>query len=125
VLSPKPRDFTAGGLDAAAVLRALSGGRPGTAMQDFRSVLTPAEMEAVAAFVVDEFVTRKAPNTAYHTAANGWPDHRRRYGAAYPYVLGQASVEAAQTAGSRLYLSACITCHQPDAAAPTWNRAPR
>lgn len=125
VLSPKPRDFTAGGLTAADVIEALRQGRSGTAMRSFQGILSSEEMEAVAAFIIDEFVTRKAPNTVYHTAENGWPEHRRRYGAAYPYVLGKATPGKVPTAGSRLYLSSCVNCHQPQTAAPAWERAPR
>ncbi len=125
MLSPRPRDFTAGVLGTADVVKALTEGRPGTAMKSFRGLLSDDEMQAVAAFVVDEFVTRKAGNSAYHTAENGWPEHRQRYAAAYPYVLGEARADGPSTPGSRLYLSACITCHQPEATAPTWEAGPR
>lgn len=94
-------------------------------MESFQGILSPEEMEAVAAFIVDEFVKRKAANTTYHTAENGWPDHRQRYGAAYPYVLGEATPGEIPTEGSRLYLSNCGTCHQPKEAAPAWERPGR
>jgi cytochrome c oxidase cbb3-type subunit 3 len=94
-------------------------------MKSYRGVLSAEEMQAVAAFVVDEFVARQAGHSAYHTAENGWPEHRQRYGAAYPYVLGEARVDGPSTPGSQLYLSACTACHQPDAAAPTWEAGRR
>ena len=50
-------------------------------------------MRAVAAFVESEFVQRKAPNTVYHTEANGWPDHQR-FRAAFPFVRGEIQLDA-------------------------------
>ncbi len=116
-LSPKPRDFTAGGLGLDDITRAVLQGRPGTAMKSFKGILSDREMQAVAAFVEAEFVRRQAPNTAYHTAANGWPDHER-HAAAFPFARGQVALDAATDtmspelrAGRQLYLSACVSCH--------------
>jgi cytochrome c oxidase cbb3-type subunit 3 len=119
-LNPKPRDFTqAQDLDEDAVFRTLRAGKGGTAMKSFSGILSEQEMRAVSAFVVDEFVRRRARNTAYHTPENGWPEHRAKYEAAYPFVLGERSPDDAEAvsgeaaAGRRLFLSTCITCHEP------------
>lgn len=120
-LDPKPRDFTAArGLTVADVLKTLREGLPGTAMTSFANTLSDQEMEAVAAFVIDEFVEKQAPNTRYHTAANGWPNHDVKYGAAYPFVRRDLTTETpletltpVQQAGRDLYLDACATCHEP------------
>lgn len=117
-LSPQPRDFTASRLSASDIITAVRDGRSGTAMKSFRGVIGDGEIADVAAFVSEEFVRRKAINTDYHTAENGWPDHRARYGAAYPFVLGQLSPLAPpeslteeQQAGLRLFRQSCTTCH--------------
>jgi cytochrome c oxidase cbb3-type subunit 3 len=118
LLQPPPRDFTrAPALDAAAIRQALQQGRPGTAMASFAELLDSADIAAVADFVVAEFVRARAPNTAYHTPENGWPEHRR-YADAYDFALGRLRVDTpetnlneAQRHGLALYLSACVSCH--------------
>jgi cytochrome c oxidase cbb3-type subunit 3 len=135
-LQPPPRDFTrAPALNAAAIAATLRSGRPGTAMASFASLLSVAEIEAVAAFVEQEFVRAQAPNpayqSAYHTAENGWPDHQR-YAQADDFVLGRVAVDApvaqldpAQQRGLALYRSACVSCHEPrDGAALQWQARP-
>jgi cytochrome c oxidase cbb3-type subunit 3 len=135
-LEPKPRDFTRvqpHTLSREAMLRTLRDGRPGTAMQSYRQVLTAREMEAVVDFVRAEFMIARARNTRYHIAENGWPNHDR-YAAAFPFVHGEISigtpVEAltpTQQGGRKLYLSACITCHDPPRALPhevVWESRP-
>lgn len=132
MLDPKPRDFTnTPDLTQARALAALRDGIPGTAMKPFSGTLKEPEMEAVAAFVLDEFVSRKAPNTAYHIPANGWPDHQQRYGRAYPFVRGELSLETPieqltpeQRQGRQLTLDACITCHEPKTARAQWDAFP-
>lgn len=119
-LNPPPADFTSPvhkGLSRESVLATLRQGRPGTAMKSFDEILSAREMEAVASFVVDEFVVRRARNTIYHTAENGWPDHER-YRNAYPFATGEIplsqdweSLSETQAAGKRLYLSTCVSCH--------------
>lgn len=119
-LAPTPLDFTAAAaatLSRERMLRAIRDGRAGTAMAGFGGILTPREMELVADFVREEFISRKAQNTRYHTAANGWPAHER-YRDAYPFATGQvgvdtpwAQLDAQQAAGKRLYLASCVSCH--------------
>ncbi|MEQ1806354.1 MAG: cytochrome c [Burkholderiaceae bacterium] len=134
VLRPAPRDFTSGGaLPRQAVADAVARGRPGTAMPPFRAVLNDAEIDAVAAFVVDEFVRRRARNTAYHTAANGWPAHER-YATAFPFASGALAIDAPEHSfsadeqrGRTLYLNACVTCHDRGRVAndgPAWSWRP-
>lgn len=125
-LNPKPSNFkvaTPERLSPAAVQKVLEEGRAGTAMKSFSNILSEHEMLAVATFVVDEFVNRKADNTRYHTAENGWPNHER-YSAAFPFAKGEIalsrpweSLNELESAGKRLYLSSCVSCH--DRGTPT------
>lgn len=119
MLSSRPRDFTASDSNVLSVQRmrqALTEGISGSAMGPFSDRLSAEEIEAVIAFVRDEFMLKARENTRYHTAENGWPDHQR-YVAAFPFVLGQIPLDAdeqlspEQRAGKRLYLSACVSCH--------------
>jgi cytochrome c oxidase cbb3-type subunit 3 len=133
MVEPPPRDFTRSrDLDEPRALAALRSGIPGTAMASFAETLSAREIELVARFVIDEFVRARAPNTRYHTAANGWPDHER-YAAAFPFATGDipldrpdASLTERERAGKRLFMGACISCHDRskvlDAGAP-WERA--
>jgi cytochrome c oxidase cbb3-type subunit 3 len=120
-LSPPPRDFTsdaARALDRDAIARAVREGRAGTAMKSFDSVLGRGDIDAVAAFVRREFIEQRAPNTRYHTAANGWPDHDQRYAGALPFATGRVAIDADparlsddERRGQRLYMTSCISCH--------------
>jgi len=116
-LNPRPRDFTQSQLTMAQIERAVREGRAGTAMKSFVGVIPDREIRAVSAFVADEFVRRKAPNTRYHTTANGWPRHER-YASAFPFARGEIALDApvetleeTQQAGRRLFLAACVSCH--------------
>jgi cytochrome c oxidase cbb3-type subunit 3 len=119
-LKPPPTDFTAPAaarLTPEAIVGVLQAGRPGTAMKSFRGILDNEETALVAAFVAREFVRNKAANTRYHIPENGWPDHER-YRSAFPFAKGEIplsrsweSLTPEQAAGKRLYLSACVTCH--------------
>lgn len=125
-LTPRPSNFkqaAADHLTSARVMTTLREGKPGTAMKPFTGILSDQEMQAVAEFVVDEFVKRKADNTRYHTAGNGWPEHDR-YKAAFPFAKGEIplsrpweNLSESESTGKRLYLSSCISCH--DRGAPT------
>ena len=119
-LNPPPVDFTsakAAQFTREHIVSVLRNGKPGTAMNSFRNVITDAEMGQVAAFVIDEFVQKKAPNTYYHTPENGWPDHQR-YRAAFPFATGEIpasrpweELSEEQARGKRLFLSSCVVCH--------------
>jgi cytochrome c oxidase cbb3-type subunit III len=119
-LSPKPRDFKNTPLAALprdAMLTAVRDGRAGTAMKGFTGILTPSEIAAVTDFVRNEFMDKRAENTRYHTAENGWPDHERNR-IAFPFARGDIAIDTAwerldaqQQRGKRLFLSSCISCH--------------
>lgn len=124
-LSPSPRAFTTTSRDALpleSMIDAVLRGRPGTAMVGFSSVLNAAQAEAVASYILYAFMSEKPNTDKYHSARNGWPDHER-YAPAFPFVDGTVplsvpweSLTPMQTAGRRLYESACVTCHvQPSA----------
>ena len=121
-LSPPPRDFTAADpekLTREAMIDAVIHGRQNTAMKGFATLLSGQDIAAVVDFVRATFMSGSpGVNTYYHTAANGWPDHHKRYGAAYPFALGQIPLDTPwerltpeQRAGKRLFMSGCITCH--------------
>lgn len=87
-------------------------------MQGFAAQLDRDDIAAVVDFVRDQFMQRKAYNTRYHTVDNGWPDHDRKYAAAYPFALGEIAVNAplasltpAQQSGWRLFMQGCVSCH--------------
>lgn len=135
-LDPLPANFTSPAhqtLSKESVIATLRQGRPETAMKSFSEILSAREMEAVASFVIEEFVIHRARNTRYHTSENGWPDHDR-YRIAYPFATGEIplsqaweSLNETQSAGKRLYLSACVTCHDRGAGTPddtTWDARP-
>lgn len=119
-LTPRPRDFTKLSPDQLSrekMLESVTRGRPGTAMKGFADILQPNEIAAVTDFVRHEFMLSKARNTAYHTKENGWPDHER-YAAAFPFATGKIKLDAPaeqlspeQRAGRRLFMSACVSCH--------------
>jgi cytochrome c oxidase cbb3-type subunit 3 len=135
-LVPPPRDFTLSTPDALtreAMLRAVTEGRAGTAMKGFAGILRPEEIAEVVDFVREEFMRRKAQNTRYHTADNGWADHDR-HRAAFPFAVGEIALDTPferltphQQRGKRLFLSTCISCHdrartQDDS--PAWDARP-
>jgi cytochrome c oxidase cbb3-type subunit 3 len=134
MLPAKPRafvDFTAEEMPPLRIEMAVRHGLPGSAMKSFAGTLSAREVEAVVAFVHEEFVVRRAPNARYHTAENGWPAHER-YAKAFPFALGRIPVDAPEAslgegdrAGRRLFLTTCITCHDRGAApgaGPAWEK---
>lgn len=119
-LDRRPSNFTALAAEAAtpaALKAAITDGRAGTAMKGFRGILSDRDIEAVADFVRNEFVVAKAPNTRYHTAQNGWPDHVR-YRDAFAFATGTIALDkpagelsASEQRGRTLFMRACISCH--------------
>lgn len=119
-LNPKPRDFKntpLAALSREAMLAAVRDGRNATAMKGFSGILSPVEMAAVTDFVRNEFMDKRAENTRYHTAGNGWPDHER-HRMAFPFARGDIAIDTPweqldpeQQRGKRLFLSSCISCH--------------
>lgn len=119
-LNPPPLDFRserARALDEATLVRRVTEGVPGTAMQGFGTLLGPDEIRSVSRFVLETMIRQRRENTRYHTAENGWTDHER-YREAYPFALGRIALDtpwqqldAAGQRGKRLYMSTCISCH--------------
>ncbi|HEX4859252.1 MAG TPA: cytochrome c, partial [Usitatibacteraceae bacterium] len=137
VLIPPPRDFQstpAATLPVTRIEQVVRQGVPGTAMAAFRDVISEREIQAVARFVRSEFLERRARNTRYHTAENGWPDHDRRHADALPFARGEIALSvppeqlpAHQRRGRQTYVTHCITCHDRgsgNADGPVWSRKP-
>jgi cytochrome c oxidase cbb3-type subunit 3 len=135
MLATRPRAFSETPreeLPPARIEQAVRHGIAGTAMKSFTGTLGEREIAAVTAFVHDEFVVRRAPNTRYHTPENGWPSHER-YEAAFPFARGELAIDAPEArlsprerAGRALFLTTCITCHdraRADDAGPTWQKS--
>lgn len=135
MLPVRPRafvEFSAEQMPPLRIEMAVRHGLPGSPMKSFAGALTAREIAAVVAFVHDEFVVRRAPNTRYHTPENGWPDHQR-YSAAFPFAQGiipldapEGSLGERERAGRRLFVTTCITCHDSTAVrepGPAWERA--
>lgn len=100
-----------------AMLAAVTHGKPGTAMMGFDTVLDSKEIQAVVDFVRQEFMTDKKLNTKYHTVENGWENHEQ-YRLAFPFALNEIPLDTPweeltdkQQTGKRLFMSACVTCH--------------
>lgn len=107
-----PREYPIERIEAA-----VRNGVPGTPMRPFTGVIPEEDIRAVAAFLRSEFLEKRAPNTRYHTAEAGWPDHDR-YRDAYPFARGDIpldadpkTLDASQRRGRRMFLESCITCH--------------
>lgn len=119
-LQPKPRNFTATDLtqlDRTRMITTLQQGRDGTAMVSFSSVLDSSEINAVVDYVRTEFMSGEKPILLYHTAENGWENHER-YAAAFPFANGELPLDmdweklsSSQKDGKRLFMTACISCH--------------
>lgn len=131
-LEPRPRDFTRTTpreLPRARIVQVLRDGRPGTAMVSFARLLDAAQREAVADYIRARFQRAAARSERYHVAANGWPRHER-YAAAFPFATGALALDAnwesltdEQRAGKRMFLSACVSCHdraRTDNPGPVW-----
>ena len=133
-LDPRPRDFTAASperLTRGQMLDAVTRGKAGTAMMSFAGVLRPAEIEAAVDYVRDAFMNGRRSRQTYHTAENGWPQHER-YAAAFPFASGEIPLDrpwedlsATQQQGRRLFMSACVTCHDGTQAQDASNWEPR
>jgi len=119
-LAPPPRDFTRTTpeqLPVDRIVETVREGSKGTAMVSFATVLDEARIRAVAEYVQSAFMSGNPVVARYHSAENGWPDHER-YAEAYAFVDGSIPISAAadslspaQQRGRRLFLSACISCH--------------
>ena len=119
-VDPKPRDFQAADpreFPIERIERAVRDGMPNGTMKGFKGILTDAQIRDVSAFLREEFLVRRARNTSYHTAENGWANHER-YAIAFPFARGEIPIDrdaarltAEQRRGRTLFMGACITCH--------------
>ncbi|UCD67121.1 MAG: c-type cytochrome [Betaproteobacteria bacterium] len=121
-LDPKPRDFTQtdpSRLTRQQMLAVVQQGLPATAMMSFARVLSDDEMAAVVDYIRATLMGSRPRGLAYHTAANGWEKHQR-YKAAFEFASNTLRIDKQwkdlnpeQRVGKQLFLSACITCHEP------------
>jgi cytochrome c oxidase cbb3-type subunit 3 len=119
-LEPAPRNFTASDPDVLLreqMIGAVTHGREGTAMVSFSTVLGAREINAVVDYIRAEFMQGGHSRLRYHTAENGWDDHQR-YADAFPFASGEIALDTdweeltpAQKKGKRLFMKACISCH--------------
>jgi len=119
-LNPRPRDFTAytkETLSSESMIDAVRNGRDGTAMVNFSSVLSDAEVADVVDYIRQSFMTEQPLSEKYHSAENGWVNHER-YASAFPFIQGTISIDTAwekldaeQKRGRKLYESSCVSCH--------------
>lgn len=135
-LDPPPLDFgsaRARQLDEARLVASVSQGVPGTAMQGFSGLLSPAEIGAVSRFVLERLIRQRHPNTSYHTVENGWPEHERHRDA-FPFARGEIALDTpweqlgpAERRGRQLFMSSCISCHdhaRVQSPGPVWDSRP-
>lgn len=133
-LDPKPRNFAATSprsLTRATMLQTLERGVPGTAMKSFVRVLDARQRTAVVDYIRSAFMQGAPGRRRYHTPENGWTDHDKA-SAAFPFATGETPLDTPpeslgqrQREGRRLFLSACVSCHEGarrSEGALTWDR---
>lgn len=119
-LDPAPRNFTNSDPDLLhrdQMLRAVREGIAGSGMVSFSRVLSEHDIAQVVDFIRTAFMTNTGLVQQYHTAENGWEDHNR-YSIAFPFATGEIPLDTGwdalsreQQRGKRLFLKACISCH--------------
>ena len=119
-LSPPPRNFTATSpqqLKQQTMIDAVTHGRDATAMVSFSSVLSSEEINNVVRYIRESFMQNVRQPYIYHTAENGWPNHRR-YINAFPFASGELPLDTPwqqlsedQQSGKTLFMQSCISCH--------------
>lgn len=118
-LQPPPRNFTQlrrADLSRDAMISTVRLGKAGTGMQSFARVLDARQSAAVVDYIRQTFMEGAKLKLGYHTKANGWENHDR-HAAAFPFATGSLMLDstelnASQLAGKRLFLSACVSCHE-------------
>ena len=120
VLDPPPRDFTSANsvqLTRRRMLEVIRNGSPGSAMQGFSTRLRDSQIEAVTAFIRDQFLEGSAANISYHSAVNGWSDNAADSPAAVFATGAQSlatpweSLTERERVGRRIFASSCVSCH--------------
>ena len=119
-LDPPPRDFRSADpeqLSQDAMVNAITHGKPGTAMVSFANRLSPSDIRVLVQYVRQAFMQDASLALRYHTAEQGWANHER-FTAAFPFATGDMPLDLPQEAmtatlrqGKRLFMSACISCH--------------
>ena len=119
-VNPPPRNFRQtkpSSLSRQKMLDAVTHGKPETAMTEFSRLLNNQEIQAVVDFIRLEFMQNKRPNSRYHTAENGWPNHQR-YALAFPFASGEIPLDTPweqlnqqQIKGRQFFLNSCVSCH--------------
>jgi cytochrome c oxidase cbb3-type subunit 3 len=131
-LQPPPRNFVGISVDDLSpeeMLRAVKSGRPGTAMPGFSAKLSAGKVDAVVAFIREEFMRNKGRNARYHSAQNGWSPAESSEAIAFasgriPIDTPWAALSPEQQRGKRLFLSSCVSCHdigRINDAGPAWS----
>jgi cytochrome c oxidase cbb3-type subunit 3 len=118
-LQPPPRNFQSlsiADLKPEEMTAAVRAGRPGTAMPAFSAKLSAAAVDAVVAFIREEFMRKKSLNARYHSAENGWSPAEASEAITFasgeiPIDTPWAALSPEQQRGKRLFLSSCVSCH--------------
>lgn len=120
-LRKAPRNFAATSrtaLSRQSMIQTVRDGKPGTPMKSFGRVLTREEIAAVVDYVRGTLMGHSSRGARYHTRENGWIEHGR-YADAFPFATGTLALDTEwqaltprQKEGKRLFLSACVTCHE-------------
>ncbi len=136
-LIPPPRNFTADAaraeLTKARMIKSVTEGRPGTAMQPFAGRLSPADIESVVQYVRTTFMKVDGVSQGESQSAGVPGTHPHRGPGALP-TMNPSSAETVTTAqapvdikapfpnklkgnpkaGESFYMHNCIVCHGPN-----------
>ncbi len=121
-VDPEPRDFTNKKIlqpNVKEMEKAIRSGKNNTAMPAFENTLSDNEISDVIYFIQVAFINGYAKNAVYHSEANGWSEHQKKYGHSYPFVKGEISINTPdfklsdkQRQGREIFMGACISCHE-------------
>jgi len=99
------------------MIKAVSDGKPGTAMKSFARSLSREEIALVVDFVRENFMRNKAANSIYHSAENGWSS-MQAYADAFPFARDEipldtpeSQLSAQQLRGKFIFMNSCVSCH--------------
>jgi mono/diheme cytochrome c family protein len=133
-LIPPPRDFTApvarSELSHARMIKSVTQGRPGTAMQPFAGRLAPAEIESVVQYIRTNFMKLDEGGVSAAQSAGAPATHPHRGPGAIPMTPPQAPMSASAPQapvdmkspfpnklkgnprnGEAFYMRNCVVCH--------------
>jgi len=99
------------------MIKTVRDGKPGTAMKSFSRSLDKKEIALVVDFVRENFMRKKAANTAYHSVENGW-SNMQIYAQAFPFARGDLALDTPEAAlsedqrrGKFIFMNSCVSCH--------------